>query len=219
MYIVEGTIGAGKSTFLKLLGRHMPDISVKLEQVDTWQSQEYGQSLLANFYKDPKRWAYTFEAFTLICRVQEHIQEQKNKKITLLERSIYSGNYVFAKNSYESGFMNECEWIMYNQWFSFLSQGCQIPEGFIYLKIDPKVAYERVKKRNRSAESTLPIEYLYHIGERHEEFLCKKENIHPSLKDVPVLVIDCNQEFEEDTARFRELCARVREFFNKKSEL
>ena len=61
MYIVEGNIGAGKSTFLQLIDTHMPDVSVALEPVNNWQNQIYGQSLLTNFYKNPKPWAYTLE--------------------------------------------------------------------------------------------------------------------------------------------------------------
>lgn len=49
MYIVEGNIGAGKSTFLNLIGIHMPHVSIALEPLNNWQSEEYGQSLLKNF--------------------------------------------------------------------------------------------------------------------------------------------------------------------------
>jgi len=33
MYIVEGNIGAGKSTFLKLLSQHVPQVTVVQEPV------------------------------------------------------------------------------------------------------------------------------------------------------------------------------------------
>lgn len=215
MYILEGTIGAGKSTFLKLLSQHLPHISVKLEPIDTWQSQEHGQSLLGNFYKNPIRWAYTLEIFTLICRVQEHRKEQKTINPTVVERSIYSGHYVFARNSYESGFMNDLEWNMYNQFFNFLTIQCQPPLGFIYLQVSPEVAFERIKKRNRSAETTLTLDYLHQIGLQHEKFLHKKENTLPALKNIPVLILDCNKEFEYDTQQFMQQCQRIQEFFEK----
>ena len=71
MYILEGNIGAGKSTFLRLLSEHMPAIGISLEPVHNWQKEVYGQSLLANFYQEPRRWAYTFETMTMICRIQD----------------------------------------------------------------------------------------------------------------------------------------------------
>ena len=76
MYIVEGNIGAGKSTFLRLIQAQLPQVSVVFEPLHNWQSQVYGQSILSQFYNDPHRWAYTMETLAMACRVQEHIQEQ-----------------------------------------------------------------------------------------------------------------------------------------------
>lgn len=211
MYIIEGTIGAGKSTFLKLLKQHIPHITVQFEPIDNWQSHENNQSLLANFYQDSNRWAYTFETFTLLSRIQE--QKSLSKTAFLfVERSIYSGHSVFARNSYETGFMTTLEWNLYNQWFRFLTSDLTPPHGFIYLQVNPEVAYERMKKRNRSAESTLPLEYLYQIDRQHTKFLCQKTDLLPNLYDVPVLILDCNQEFELDSIHFSEQCARVQTF-------
>jgi deoxyguanosine kinase len=215
MYILEGTIGAGKSTFLKLLAQYLPDLTVKLEPVDIWQSQEHGQSLLTNFYENPTRWAYTLETFTMICRVQEHRRLQKALEPIIIERSIYSGHYVFARNSYESGFLNNLEWHLYNQFFNFLTSRCTIPQGFIYLQTSPEIAYERIKKRNRSSEISISLDYLHQLNHQHEKFLCQKEDILPSLKDVPVLIIDCNKEFELDIQQFKQHCSRIQEFIEK----
>lgn len=213
MYILEGTIGAGKSTFLKLLTQHIHNLSILLEPVDTWQSQNYGQSLLAHFYENPQRWAYTFETFTMFYRAQEHALEQTITTPTIIERSIYSGHYVFARNSFEQGFMSDIEWDIYQQWFNFLIDQCPLPQGFIYLKVDPEIAFERIKKRNRKAETTLSLEYLYQIDKQHEKFLCNKEDILPKLKDVPILILDCTNEFEHDSQQLQQHCDSVNTFF------
>lgn len=212
MYILEGTIGAGKSTFLKLLAHELPHLTVKLEPVDTWQSQEYGQSLLTNFYENPTRWAYTLETLTMICRVQEHLRQQNNSNPILVERSIYSGHYVFARNSYENGFLNNLEWHLYNQFFNFLTSQCNPPQGFIYLRVSPEIAYGRIKKRKRTAEASISLDYLNQINQQHEKFLDKKEDILPNLRNIPILILDCNKEFEIDIEQFKQQCSRVQEF-------
>lgn len=206
MFIIEGNIGAGKSTFLKLIAESLPSLSVNLEPVNNWQKQIYGQSLLTNFYENPERWAYTFETLTMMHRVQEHVTLQKRKKpFTLLERSVFSGHYCFAHNSYTQGFLNHMEWKIYTQWFDWLVQKhCQIPHGFIYLRVDPKIAYERIKKRNRHAEKTLSLRYLKQIHTRHENFLIHKNDILETLKNIPVLVLDCNTEFENNKKQLEE---------------
>ncbi len=214
MYILEGNIGAGKSTFLKLIEQHIPYISIGLEPLNNWHTEENGQSLLQYFYEQPQRWAYTLETLALMSRVKEHIIEQKHEhEFRIVERSIYSGFYCFAQNSYQSGFLTDIEWSIYKEWFSFLTcTNCNVPDGFIYLKVDPEVAFERTKIRNRSAESSLTLSYLKNIDKLHSDFLLEKKGIDQKLKDVPVLVLDCNQDFEHNKKQFEQHCQKLNSF-------
>jgi deoxyadenosine/deoxycytidine kinase len=216
MYIVEGNIGAGKSTFLQLIGKHMPHVSIALEPLNNWQSQIYGQSLLTNFYQNPKRWAYTLETLTLMCRIKEHLSEQELKTpLRLVERSIYSGNYCFAKNGFEHGFLTDIEWRMYGEWFDFLTKKCAIPQGFIYLKVSPEVAYARIKKRNRLSEEKITLSYIEQIDQKHEEFLFGQKGISEKLKHVPLLTLDCDIEFEDNTEQLNRHIEQLQAFFQK----
>jgi deoxyadenosine/deoxycytidine kinase len=214
MYILEGNIGAGKSTFLRLLAQQLPSVSVAFEPVQQWNKEEQGSSLLADFYQDPHRWAYALETQTMICRVKEHSKEQQHSNPwRIMERSIYSGYHCFAQNSYLNGFLTKIEWNVYQEFYTTLTQNtCQLPHGFIYLKVDPAIALERTKKRNRSAETTIPLDYLQQIDRLHNAFLINKENIADELTSVPVLVLDCNQEFESSVEVFANHCKRIEEF-------
>lgn len=220
MYILEGNIGSGKSTLLEMIGRYAPEIMVVLEPVAEWKKTVYGQSLLENFYTDSRRWAYTFETFTLLNRVKEYVNE-KNKKsdIKIIERSVYSGLYCFAKNSYEQGFMTKLEMHAYEQWFNFLIGDDQIPNGFIYFRARPEVSYDRIKKRNRSAETSISFEYIQQIHDKHEHFLVDKKNVLPQLTNVPVLILDGNSEFETDETVFQNYLQAIVRFVNKTSKI
>jgi len=213
MYIVEGNIGAGKSTFLKLIEQKLRHVSVALEPLHNWQSTAHGQSLLSDFYQDPTRWAYTMETLTMICRVREHMQEQSlNNPNRIVERSIYSGHYCFAYNGYEQGFMSAVEWKTYETWFNFLIPNhCKPPLGFIYLRVDPEIAYERIKKRNREAEKTITLQYLRQIHHKHEKFLIEDKKTLPNLRLTPVLILDCNEEFEANENKLQEHIAKVQQ--------
>ncbi len=214
MYIVEGNIGAGKTTFLKLIQERLPEIAVVYEPMNSWFSKVYGQSILANFYKDPHRWAYTMETLAMACRVKEHLIEQENPNpFRLMERSIYSGHYVFAINGYHNGFLSELEWQVYLQWFNFLVTGkCMPPQGFIYLRTVPEVAYERIKARDRSAEKIISLSYVQQIHDCHEDFLMHKKGLLAELVHVPVLILDCDKEFETDPEQFAVLAEEVASF-------
>lgn len=214
MFIVEGNIGAGKSTFLKLLQEHLSYTTVVFEPIHNWQSNQEGQSLLTSFYQEPHRWAYTMETLAMACRVNEHLKEQQHTHpFRIIERSIYSGHYCFAYNDYQSGFLTELEWTLYTTWFNFLIPNqCTPPRGFIYLKVSPTIAHTRIKKRQRSGESTIPLEYLEQIDKRHDQFLIEKTGILPSLQNIPVLLLDCNEEFENNPELLKKHIQAVAEF-------
>lgn len=216
MYIVEGNIGAGKSTFLTMVTKHLLTVSVALEPLQTWHREQYGQSLLHLFYAQPQRWAYTLETLALMARIKEHLSEQNNPDPRcLVERSIFSGHYCFAKNSYQSGFLTDLEWGMYQEWFAFLTAGkCVLPHGFIYLKIEPENALERIQKRNRSAEAGMPITYLQDIDRLHRDLLIERTTPCKELNTVPVLVLDCNDDFEHSPERFSSHCRAVEQFMH-----
>ncbi|MEX0940259.1 MAG: deoxynucleoside kinase [Candidatus Babeliales bacterium] len=218
MYIVEGNIGAGKSTFLQLIKKRLPEIMVALEPLHNWQKDIHGQSLLANFYKNPQRWAFSIETFTMICRMREHQKDQNNLEPNfIVERSIYSGHYCFALNGYKNGALSNLEWEIYNSLFNLLIPGkCKLPKGFIYLRTNPETVYQRIQKRNRSGENIIPLTYLEQIHQHHEAFLIEKKNILPELQNIPVLILDVNDDFEMNKELLNQHIEALQLFCNKK---
>ncbi len=216
MYIVEGNIGVGKSSFLNCIGKNLQEIDILTEPKDNWTNQIYGQSLLENFYKSPKRWAYMLETLAMICRSKDHMNQQNkpNSKV-VIERSIYSGHYCFAANGYDSGYFSEIEWDIYNKWANFLiNKQCKPPKGFIYLKASPTVCMERIKKRNRISEKNITIAYIKKIASNHEKFLIKKDNISENIKNVPILILDCSEDFLNNEENLQKHLAKLKNFID-----
>lgn len=197
-FIVDGNIGAGKSTFLKMINDHL-QVQVVLEPHEKWQRVVGQENLLEKFYNDTARWAYTFQTYAFVTRVMEQQTQAKRNPhaVQVLERSVFSDRYCFAKNAYESGFMNALEWKLYQEWFAWLVDNYVTkPAGFIYLKTDPTICHERLKKRNRQEETDVSFEYLQQLHDKHEAWLINKHGVADYIKDVPVLVLDCDNDFE-----------------------
>lgn len=215
LIVVEGNIGAGKSTFLRILKENL-NLDIIYEPTDRWQNIGQNGNLLELFYKDTKRWAYTFQSFVFITRVEaiiENLKKHQAKSTQILERSVYSDRFCFAKNCYESGTMTALEWQIYKDWFKWLVEGyTQKPDGFIYLKTDPKVCFDRMVKRDRSEEKAVPLNYLELLHKKHEDWLINKTEVIDYIKNVPVLALDCNPEFENDLIRQTELVKTVNQF-------
>lgn len=215
--MLEGNIGAGKSTFLRILEPHI-NANAIFEPTDKWQNIGDGENLLDLFYKDIKRWAYTFQSYAFISRIQAFNQlkpEQTDKPFKVMERSVYCDRYCFAKNCFEMGLMSPLEWQIYKDWFSWLAENyAPQPAGFIYLQTNPEICFERLKKRNRSEETGVSLDYLKTLHERHEDWLIAKKDIDNSIKATPLLIIDCNESFENNPRRQKEIITQVNNFMD-----
>ncbi|XP_002125268.2 deoxycytidine kinase 2 [Ciona intestinalis] len=235
-FAIEGNIATGKSTFLKLLESQSSDWSVVAEPVARWTnvsqdgdevelttSQKSGGNLLQMFYDDIHRWSYTFQSYALLSRMRlqreplpaSFTNEQVKKHVQFFERSMQSDRYIFALNCYESGCMSETEWNIYQDWSQYLvhSIGELKLDGIIYLRANPEVCYQRMLKRGRPEESGVTMEYLECLNEKHESWLYRKDvKMDESLIDVPILVIDCNEEFATNPEKHQSMMSMVHKF-------
>jgi len=216
LLIVEGNIGAGKSTFLRIIKENLA-CQIVYEPHEQWQDISGKGNLLDNFYVNPERWSYTFQSYAFITRtLAQKISAKKNPYSTqILERSVFSDKYCFAKNLYESGKMSDLEWTLYQEWFGwFFADHVQKPDGFIYLRTTPNTCYNRLKKRDRSEEKALPLAYLQQLHDKHENWLIHKKDLDFYVQDVPVLILECNKEFETDLVQKNSLIKKIVDFFD-----
>ena len=183
-FIVEGNIGAGKSTFLKLIEDRL-NIQIVFEPHEKWQKIGDTGNLLEKFYTDTQRWAYTFQTYAFVTRVisQQEYAKKNLFSAQLLERSVYSDRYCFADVAHERGNMNALEWTLYKEWFAWLVDNYTLkPSGFIYLRTSPETCYKRLKKRCRQEEVEVSLDYLQALHDKHEKSLVEKEGVAPFLK-------------------------------------
>ena len=217
MFYIEGNIGAGKSTFITLFEKFLKNDEhshLLLEPVDSWLNTKdsQGKHILQHYYEDQKKYGFTFQMNAFISRVHE-IEEMKklNKRFNFVERSVYTDRNVFTQLNVESGNIDEIQKKVYEQWFSVFSEKFELrPQGYIYLKTTPEICEERIKKRDRSGESSIPLEYLTKLDTLHTEWL-KREN----ENGVPVLEIDVTEDYTNNETRQQEIFQSIMDFVNK----
>uniref|UniRef100_A0A8C9Q5H0 Deoxyguanosine kinase n=2 Tax=Spermophilus dauricus TaxID=99837 RepID=A0A8C9Q5H0_SPEDA len=231
---IEGNIAVGKSTFVKLLTKTYPEWHVATEPVATWQDiQAAGTqknsttrslgNLLDMMYQEPARWSYTFQTFSFLSRLKVQLESfpekhiQAKKPMQIFERSVYSDRYIFAKNLFENGSLSDIEWHIYQDWHTFLLQefASQLSlHGFIYLQATPQVCLKRLHRRAREEEKGIELAYLEQLHGQHEAWLIHKTTkLHfEALSNIPVLVLDVNDDFSEEVTRQEELMKKVNTF-------
>lgn len=186
---VEGNIGSGKTTFLDSCKQFL-DTTVLVEPVETWRDMK-GENLLALMYSDPKRWSLAFQTYVQLTMLQLHLAPVRTP-VKIMERSLQSARYVFVENLHRSGLLAPLEHSILDQWFQWITQNEEVEvDLFVYLRTEPEVALERIRRRKRPEEDQLSLEWLCKIHDLHENWLLGKSEF---LLPTRVLVIDANRD-------------------------
>jgi len=183
-FIIEGNIGSGKTTLIKKLNENT-NYEVIEEPVQQWLNikGDDDKNLLGLFYEEPNKYAYLFQTMVFNTRLLS-LDKPQEKNIRFSERSIWTDKYIFSKSCIESGKMNTVEKNSYNVWFDWLEKKFNPqPSGIIYVKTSPKKCLERIIKRSRVEENSIPLEYLEELDMRHNIWL-------NNFTKIPVLIID-----------------------------
>jgi deoxyadenosine/deoxycytidine kinase len=189
---IEGTIGAGKSTFIQ----HMKKIynndveqpnSKKIiflqEPVDRWNTlfDKNHVSILEQFYEDQEKYAFSFQMFALKTRIEQFnnaLDTAEIDDVIVCERSVTTDRYIFAELLYETGQMNDYEYTIYKEWFDMvnpLNDERIIELSSIYLRVTPQNAFQHIIARQRNGEDNIHMEYLKILHEKHEQIYGEDE--------------------------------------------
>lgn len=213
LIVVEGNIGGGKSTAAKELAKRL-NLRLMPEPVD--------DELLALYYGDPARWAFSFQIEMLHRRWASQMAAAAETIATseyagsVLDRSLM-GDLVFAKMLMESGKLHSKEWEIYTSALKNMMLVLFPPTVLVYLSTRPETCFERMKKRNRVQEQNVSLEYLREVHAGYQRLLeGAKSGSYPWSHAMTTLVVPWDVEVvrDEEWDRF---AATVREAFVSRS--
>lgn len=173
--VIEGNIGAGKTSFASLLAEEY-NARLILEQFEE-------NSFLPKFYEDPARYAFPLELSFLADRYQQ-LKSQFNatdmfKTFTVADYFIFK-SLIFASKNLES-----LEFGLYSKLFAIVSSVVPRPDMIVYLYLNLENLKKNIEKRGRPYEQNIQFDYLEKIQKGYLEFLRQQT-------DLRVLVIDTN---------------------------
>jgi len=181
---VEGNIGAGKTTIIEQLEKQYKDIKsilVLREPVNIWENikDSDGESILAKFYKNPEKYAFSFQVMAFVTRLsllRNVIKENPGCKLIICERSLEADKNIFAKMLYDDKMIDEINYKIYMKFYNEYKNDFKL-NGLVYIHAEEDVCYKRVHKRNRKGEDVVPLDYLKKCKEYHQDWLLHKNNI------------------------------------------
>ena len=190
LIMMEGLIGAGKTTFLKnyeKISSKFPNkkIALILEPIEEWQgNNKYNIDLLDLMYKDIKKYVGIFQIYVLSSHFNNMLSiiNSSDAEIFIMERSIYSSRYVFTEMHRDAGNIDDQTMLIIEEQFASIDKMFIIPDEIFYMDTTPEVCFERIKKRARPQEKNITIEYLRMIEKQYSKMFEIIKEKYPQIK-------------------------------------
>ncbi len=158
---IEGNIGAGKTTLSKLLSEHYNARLILEEFADN--------PFLPNFYKNPSQYAFPLELFFMAERYKQLSELLQTRDIfhqVTISDYLFKKSLLFAKVN-----LQEEEYRLYQKLFDIINPQILQPDILIYLHSPIEKLKENIKKRNRSYEQDIEVDYLLSLQEIYTSFI------------------------------------------------
>lgn len=191
--VVEGPIGAGKTTLAGKLALHLN----AREMLEDPGSNPF----LPRFYQEPARYALSAQLFFLLQRVQQvrDLNQRALVSHVTVADFMLDKDPLFAQLNLEPE-----EYALYENVYRHMRPDAPIPDLVIYLQASPAVLVERVRRRRVDYERGLSLDYLTRLADAYTRFFHE-------YSAAPLLIVNSdNLNFVDREADFELLLQRMR---------
>lgn len=190
--VVEGVIGAGKTTLARMFSERFNGRLV-LEEFEQ-------NAFLERFYEDPPRWALQTQLAFLASR----FKQQKR----LLDRDLFHqvivSDYAFDKDRIFAHLnLKGDELHLYETMYTLMQPSTPTPDLVIYLQSSPERLLENIKMRARSYEQHMDPGYIEALNEAYNYYFFR-------YYQSPLLIINATEiDFVKNPDELDELLRQV----------
>lgn len=198
--VIEGNIGAGKTSLARLLSN---DLNARLIL------EEFSDNpFLPLFYKNPERYAFPVELFFM---TERHKQLQDLLVKGSLFQEYVVSDYVFSKTLLFAGQnLSDEELRLFQRLFLTLNASFPKPNLLVYLHRSVDDLLSNIQKRGREYEKDITAAYLQKIQNAYFDFFKIID------QEIAVLVLDVEgMDFVNNPEHYQLIINRIQEEYNK----
>ena len=177
LLVIEGNIGAGKTTLSTALANHLNARLILEEFTDN--------PFLPGFYENPARYAFPVELFFMTER-HKQLQDLLTQQSLFQEKII--ADYFFGKTLLFAGHNLEgAEFRLFNQMFKILSNSFPNPDLMIFLHRPIEELIKNIDLRGREMEKGISEDYLRKVQNSYFNYF-------KTSPDFPIIILDVGDE-------------------------
>lgn len=191
--VIEGNIGAGKTTLAQLISEK--------QQAKLVLERFADNPFLPKFYENQEQYSFPLEMAFL---AERYNQLHKELSHFDLFSSFTVSDYYFMKSLiFAQNTLQPDEYNLYRQFFQIIYDRMPKPDLYVYLHKDTDNLLKNIAKRGRNYEMNITKEYLEKISQGYFNYF-KQQN------DFPILIIDTNGiDFVNRTEDFEKLSESI----------
>jgi len=172
---IEGPICVGKTSLAQALGLRL-GARIVLEDTDS-------NPFIARFYQDPEKYAFAVQLYFLLTRYNQ--QRQLAQQDLFAQATVT--DYLLAKDRIFARLnLDPDELVLYEGVYRLLDGQLARPDLVVYLRARVEVLAERLRKRNRTFERHISLEYLESVSAAYRDFFFYYD-------ETPLLVVDSSE--------------------------
>jgi deoxyguanosine kinase len=189
---IEGPIGVGKTSLAQALGLRI-GARIVLEDIDS-------NPFIARFYQDPEKYAFPVQLYFLLTRYNQ--QRQLAQQDLFAQATVT--DYLLAKDRIFARLnLDPDELVLYEGVYRLLDGQLARPDLVVYIRARVEVLAERLRKRNRTFERHISMEYLESVSAAYRDFFFYYD-------ETPLLVVDSSEiDFVEDPGDLEDLLREI----------
>ena len=170
--VIEGVIGAGKTTLARLLAEQLQGKLV-LEQFED-------NPFLERFYEAKDEWAFQTQLAFLASR----FQQQKDLAAGDLFHQLTVSDYSFDKDRiFAHQNLSGDELQLYETLFSIMEPNVPTPDLIVYLQSSPKRLMHNIEQRGRDYERDMDPEYIADLHAAYDHYF-------RTYRKTPLLIVN-----------------------------
>lgn len=192
--VIEGPIGAGKTSLARRLAQHVSG-ELLLEAPED-------NPFLPRFYEEPARHALATQLFFLFQRMRQLSDVQQ----TDLFVGVTVSDFLLEKDALFARLtLADDELLLYQQVYDRLMPQAPVPDLVIYLQASHRLLVDRVRSRDIAYERNMDQDYLSRLAEEYRRFFYQ-------FDAAPLLIVNSDHlNFVDEQADFDLLLQRISE--------